>query len=221
MIMSKRNLVQQYPKLFSIIERYYDEDTCPTKQLDQLIKDSLGNIEQYNKKWIDGVLKDLSLEVGFEAESLTFGYIPNYGGMFEQREKMGDGEVAVTQIQFYVSLLDNVYTVQVLELVENRVLNPFLKREVAQQTLNRLWVSPDHLQTRDLFKKVEAFLETAFGKPIFLPYRIRRTNLIGYKMPHTSNENNKIGNAFFQQVLPLNHDYRIMGNQEYRITDLN
>jgi len=217
--MSILKFAKKYPKLSSIIDTYYSSNICPTEKLDTLIQDKLINIENYTKTWEDGILVKLSEETGIKAQSLTFGYIPNYGGMLQYKKDLGNGLKAVTQVQFYVSLLANVYTVQVLDIDEKRVVHPFLRQEVDEQILVRKWVSPNDGPTNGLFKKVESFLDTALENPVYLPYCIRTEALKGLMMHHTQSEVNTVGDAFFKQVLPLNKDYDIMGNREYRISE--
>lgn len=220
--MSINDLKSQYPHLHSILGEYYQLDNEPKFDLNSLISDKLGNIKEFSKKWVHGMLKSISRQVGYPAQGLTFGFVPNYGGMFEFSESLSDSRKAITQIQFYLSLIKNVYSIQIVVIDSNNEFNPFLKEEAQNQILNEIWISPNYHESKynEIFKKLEYYFEKNLKAPIFLPYSIQKIELLDVLMPHTSNEENTVEDAFFRKVLPLNKNYRIFGDENYRIDEL-
>ncbi|MEM7487237.1 MAG: hypothetical protein AAF348_18670 [Bacteroidota bacterium] len=223
--MNSKELKLKHPNLFSIIEEYYDIDNhniddTSKKILIDLIEDKLVNITNFRKNWTKGILKNISREVGYPTQGLTFGFIPNYGGMVEFSENLCDDKKAITQIQFYISLLRNVYTLQIVEIEERRGFNKFLKQETNHQTLKEIWVSPGHRKYNKLYLQIESYLDEILINPFFLPFSIQGVKLDGVFMPHTPNEANTVGDAFFRKIHPLNDDFSIFGNPEHRIDEL-
>lgn len=218
--MNQRELKLKYPSFFSIIEEYYGTDEKPRKVLEDLILNRLGDAKNFRKMWTNGILKAIGREIGCPTQDLTFGFIPNYGGMTEFSEDLGNGKRTVTQIQFYVSLLNNVFTIQITEIEEVIRYNQFLKLETPNQKLKEIWVSPDHPKYNEIFLKIESFLNRNLVDSIYLPYVIQQVGLDEITMPHTNNEDNKVEDAFFRKVLPLNKDYKVLGNIDYRIHEL-
>jgi len=218
--MNQEELKLKYPNFFALIEEYYGADERPKKILEELILDRLGNKKKFRKNWTNGILKAIGEEIGYPTQGLTFGFIPNYGGMAEFSETLGDDKKIITQIQFYISLLRNVYTIQITEIEEVTRHNSFLNHEVQNQTLKEIWVSPSHPKYNDIFLKIESYMDRTLDNSIFLPYSIQQIRLNEIIMPHTSNEDNKVEDAFFRKILPLNQDFSILGDPDYRINEL-
>lgn len=140
----------------------------------------------------------------------------------EFSKDLGDGVKAITQIQFYVSLLGNVCTIQIVEIEEKMEFHPFLKEILPKQILKEIWVSPDNHPYKDLFLKIQTSLEELFENLIYLPYSIQQIELRKIKLLHTDdNKKNTVGNAFFRKILPLyKGDSIVLGNQDYGIQKL-
>jgi hypothetical protein len=218
--MNQIELKSTYPIIFEIIEEYYGVNERPKKILKDLILDRLGNKKTFKEKWSKGILKSIGKEIGYPTEELTLGYMPNYGGMVVFNKDLDNDTRNITQIQFYVSLLRNIYTIQITEIEEVMAYNPFLKKVVQNQTLKEIWVSPDHPIYSDLFLKIESYLDKTLVNPIYLPYSIQQIPIDEVEMHHTSNEANKVEDAFFRKILPLNKDFTILGNRNYRLHEL-
>ncbi|WP_318343386.1 hypothetical protein [Flagellimonas baculiformis] len=203
--------------MYGILDEYYGIDTTPKKNIEEIILDRLGNSENYHAFWKEGVLKTLSKELGYNAHGITFGFIPNYGGQVEFSMDLGGGQRTITQIQFYVSLLDNVHTIQILEIEESIEHHPFLKKDLPKQILKEVWVSPEEHRNKDIFLRIQNSLEMTFGNSLYLPYSIQQIKLGKIRLPHTDDKHeNTIGDAFFRKILPLHQtDSIIRGNPNY------
>ena len=165
-----------------------------------MVLDKIRNIKNYNTYWKQGILKTISKEIDCSIHGITFGFIPNYGGQIQFSKDIGNKQKAITQIQFYVSLLDSVYTIQIIEIEETLEYHPLLQRIVPNQVLKETWVSPENHKYKDMFLKIQTTLETIIEKPIFLPYRIQQIELKNVK-PQTMHDNDKftVGDAFFKK----------------------
>ena len=214
----------KFPGLSSIIEEYYEtenKNSCePKKLLIELIEDKLGNNKNFRNTWIKGILKEIEIEIGYKTQDLTFGFIPNYGGMVELSNEIEDRKRHITQIQFYLSLLKDVYSIQIVEIEETIEYNRFLKKEAQNQTNKGIYVSPSNHECKEIYCRIESFFESFLANPVFLPYSLQQVALPDVFMPHTTNESNTVGNAFFRKILPLNEDYDIFGDFNYRINEL-
>ncbi len=161
-------------------------------------------------------------ELNLNIQGITFGFSPNYSGQIEFLKDLGNQKKAVTQIQFYVSLLENVYTMQMLEIDEQLQYNSSLQMTLPNHVLKEIWVSPENHEYQDVFLKIKSYLSRFFNNPFYLPYSIQQTDLQKIGLTYGNNrEINNLGDAFFRKVLPLNQiGHKIFGNQDYEIEQL-
>jgi len=211
----------RFPELYNIISQYYGGD-IPARKIENLILDRIGNTKKYKDYWKNGVLKSISKEIDYNIQGITFGYVPNYGAQIEFVKDLSGGQKAITQIQFYVSFLANVYTIQILEIKESMKHHSSLNMDLSTQTLQEIWVSPENHMHKNLFLKIKIELETILENPIYLPYSIQQIELKKIKLPQVYNsKRNTIGDAFFKKILPLYHkDAVLFGNPNYKIDEL-
>ncbi len=216
------SLIVKFPKLYRILNEYYGLDSIAKYSIEELILDRIGNSENYKVYWKDGVLKNIGSEIGCNVQGITFGFIPNYGGQVQFSNEIDSNRKDITQIQFYVSLLDNVYTIQILEIEESKEFNPMMKLTLPKQTLKEIWVSPENHRHKDLFLKIQSSLEAITENPIFLPYSIQEIELKGVKPPIMEDKViYTVGDAFFRKILPLHrNEALIKGNPDYEINKL-
>lgn len=169
------------------------------------------------------MLKTISEKLNYSLQGITFGFIPNYGGQLQFSEDLGNGKKAITQIQFYVSILRDVYTIQILEIEESIEYNQMLKMELPLPILKEIWVSPENHRYKDLFLSIKSSLEAIIKNPIFLPYRIQQIELKNIKPPTMEDKDKySVGDAFFRKILPLQRkDATIFGDQDFEIDKLN
>ena len=211
----------KYPKIDAILNDYYKTKSSPTKDLHAVILEKIANPNNYKKYWTDGVLKTISNSIGHQVYGRTVGFVPNYGGSIEFLTDLGNDKKAITQIHFYVSLLNDVYTIQINEIEEQIQKIEMLDKFMPVQKLKEIWVSPSNHRYADLFLKIESILEETLHKPIFLPYSVQKMELNGIQIPNVHNNTVYVEDAFFKKILPLNQDYIIKGNPKYRISELN
>ncbi|UOY06038.1 hypothetical protein L0P88_19190 [Muricauda sp. SCSIO 64092] len=208
--------------MFGILNQYYGLESNAQSDIESLILDKIGNKNNYENYWKNGVLKTISEKIKNDVEGITFGFIPNYGGQVYLSQDLGNGSFDITQIQFYVSLLHNIYTIQILEITETKEFHPTLKVILPKQHLKEIWVSPENHIYKSIFLKIQNTLEGILEKPIFLPHSIQQIELNNLKLPNPYNYPlNTIGNAFFKKIHPLHSDgCRVFGNENYKIEEL-
>ncbi|MFD2588425.1 hypothetical protein ACFSQJ_15925 [Croceitalea marina] len=219
--MDIKNLKLNYPKLAGLIKKYYYDNTeAGHSNLDDLINYKLINQKNYQKIWVKGILKTIEKELGQEVIDLTFGTIPNYGGMVYFNNKNESDKFVSTQIHFYVSLIENVISVQIIEMEEtNRQIHP-LELDPSLRIIKKIIVSPGYHHLDKVFAKIELLLNKLLVNPIFLPYSVDQTILDNLIIPHSVNIQNTVGDAFFKKFIPDNKDFTVIGNQDYRINQL-
>lgn len=215
-------LKEKYPKLYKTLNEYHGIDEPSKYDVDELIGASQ-QTAKYVRLWRSGILKKIEHELQMRAHTLTFGFIPNYGGEVIFSKKIKPERWHVISIQFYVSLLDNIYTIQILDTIESLHTYPYENLEVTRSTLKELWVSPEEHPYGEVFLKIQSCLERNLDKPIYLPYSIQEVNLKGFNPPRSLVPKKQycVRDAFFEMVLPQYTDGALIcGNHDYMIEKL-
>jgi len=224
--MDYKELEKKYPILYSNINDFYpisntnidrDSGELDFKKLRDLINQKIADSINFNKYWQNGIRAEIQKEINYPVIDLTFGYIPNYGGMIRFDENIGKNKFLVFEIQFYVSLINNFINIQVAEIEEHRTFNESVKMDLTYQKLISLTVSPSENKYNHIFIKIEKLLNKFLKRPIFLPYELGNTILDGLVVPHSYKNENKIEDVFFSKKAPINLSDNIIGDVNYGI----
>lgn len=215
-------LKEKFPKVHETINNYYGIDNPSKYDIEKLMVASHLN-DKYVEFWKIGVLKKIEHELNIPTRTLTFGLIPNYGGKVDFRRKIKFGKFEVFSIHFYVSLLNQVYTMQILDMEESFHQYPQKTFRSKRYTLKKLWVSPEGHPYEKVFLDIKCFLEQNLNTPLYLPYSIQEVKLIGLRPPSSAITKNQycVRDAFFNMVWPQYTDeFEIIGNKDYMIENL-
>lgn len=227
--MRYHELKNSLPFLYSNIEEFYpienknhqmDINSCNFKNLMDLIDLKITNKKNFKNYWINGILDQIQREIDGQVFDLTFGKIPNYGGMIRISDKIDERKSAVVEIQFYVSLIKNYFSIQIARIEELMEFSKALQQELIHQKLISLIISPSNDEYNSLFVKIESVLKNTLESPIFLPHSLDTTVLDELVVPHTFKEYNNIGDTFFCKILPPNISYTLIGNINYGIESI-
>ncbi|MEM1003497.1 MAG: hypothetical protein AAGH46_12695, partial [Bacteroidota bacterium] len=194
----------RHPNLYKTLNEYYGIDSPKKHNIEELILRA-HNSERYVSYWKNGILKKIEKEINHSIQGITFGFIPNYGGEVYFSTEVSERRNKLTKIQLYLSLLDNVYTIQVLETIETVDILPVEKIEIRTETLKELWVSPGNHPCSELFLKIQNCLDKLLESPVFLPYSIQEIELKGVSPPGiVEKERYFVRDAFFRTIMPQN-----------------
>ena len=210
-----------YPNLYQILNDYYGIDHSPKYDIQKLIEASY-SMKHFVKFWKKGILNRIATEIDKELDNISFGLVPNYGAEAYFSIKTGNNRYRLTLVQFYLSMLNNVYTIQILEVDEIIDILPLEKIEVRTGTLKELWVSPgDHKHSR-LFISIQKCLEELLENPIFLPYTLQEIELPSIVLPWAvEREKYLVKDAFFRTVMPHNSEGALIcGDPNYMLDKL-
>lgn len=214
-----QNFKIEYPRLFGILDSYYGIENKAKFNLEKIILERIAQSKNYQEFWKMGILQRISDRINLPISGITIGFIPNYGGQVHFEEKQDNGIKKITQIQFYVSLLDHVYYIQILEIEESIQFHQLLGEKIAHQQLNELWVRPENHRLEGLYNEVEEILKSFFETSFYLPYSVQKIELQNTQFPSClSHFDNTLGSAFFRMILPMNaENVAIKGNQYHGI----
>ncbi|MEM8508799.1 MAG: hypothetical protein AAF717_13260 [Bacteroidota bacterium] len=223
-------LKQQYPFLYKDLLNYYPcksdqdkyehTDSAKFEKLNHLIDLGIGNRQNFRNIWLKGVLKKIEQETKNKVFDLTLGSVPSYGGMIRISKQKEKKIFSVDEIQFYVSLINNYISIQILQIEEETKFNKFMQQEIIVQKLLKVTVSPHENGYNHIFKKIEKVLDGLFENAKFLPYQLGKTMIDDLIIPHTYKDVIFLEEALFSKKIPLNNSFDIIGNTLYRLPDI-
>ncbi len=228
--MNRQGLLQKYPKLYQDLTEYYPivadkdvgEDYNPAifDKLNRSIDLKIGDRKYFQNFWSRGVLKKVEKETNYKVQDLTLGAVPNYGGMIRLSNPEHGKVASIIEIQFYVSLINNYISINILEMEESIVVHPIMHQDIIEQNLLKLVVSPSPHKYNYVFERIENILDETFDNAKFLSYGLEKTVIDGLRIPHTYKANVTLGESLFSKKIPFNDGFEIIGDQDYRITDI-
>lgn len=224
-------LLEKAPKIHDIINSYYHlsfkrkHDEYWTQQgvrnILDFIDNNIVNEDNLNENRDRKICSQIESKLNFKVKGATLGMVPNYGGIIEL-EKNTESMESV-EIHFYVSFLENVYSIQIVFLKGNmRIKRPqSCLKDFITTGIEKLVVSPlEGIYYRE-YKIIESIIEANFENPIFLPYSVEKLRLNGLEVTYMDGENCLVGEAFFHKALPINYHFgnipTITGDENYKI----
>lgn len=221
------------PKIFEILNYYYplgyskeDKeylDYKGIKELLSLISDKISGKNDFYKNWQNDVCLEIENLLGKKVIGASFGLVPNFGGRINLSNNPSQNYY--DELQFYVSFLKNIYSIQVLRVCKNMKVKGWGRfRDYEGEGIETLIVSPVKGYYEDEFNKVENFIKNKFKEATFLPYSIDVLKIEGLDVTYCDIEYCPVGEAFFSRYLPLNYYFNtipvIIGDVDYKLDKL-
>jgi len=224
-----KELLVKSPFIYEVVGSYYpfflkrkDEEYWSYNgivEITNLIDSNIVNEVNLKKNWDEKIGLQLQNKLNLKVRGATLGLVPNYGGIVELVEK--NNGLAV-ELHFYVSFLVNIYSIQIVYLRDDMVVErpqSFLE-PIVTKGIEKLVISPVEYEFYNEFKLVESFIEANFNNPIFLPFALEKLRLKGLEVTYKDEENCMIGDAFFHKAFPINYGLgnipNIIGDENYK-----
>jgi len=227
---NRNEFKNSFPKLYDLINKYYPlgirsfndnyKDHKGFNELNKIILKKFRDKKQIEKNWINKVLNKIRESVNYEVNNSSFGFMPNYGGSIVLN-KSADFRFS-TKMVFFVSFIENFYSIQII--LEDKSFT--YKRKHLPDILGygtpKVIVSPIKDLYGDLFNKLERIIKFEFSDALFIPFRFDITKLVGFETPLTvqSAFSTEISHAFFKKSFLLNSNTEIIGDIDYKISEL-
>jgi hypothetical protein len=229
-LINLKELKKKAPRIYQILDSYYN---VKYKRNDKEywhqegIKNVLSMIdkkivdETYLKvHWQNTICKQIANDLNVEVKDATMGMVPNYGGIIE----LGEDENGLhVELHFYVSFLENVYSIQIVFLRDDMTIKrnePYLD-DFVTKGVERLVVSPHTGIYFNEYKTIEAIIESNFENAIFLPFSIEQIKIENLEVTYQDKKNSTVGEAFFHKAMPINFSSEtipnIIGDENYKI----
>lgn len=218
-----KELKKLYPNLANTLDFYYpigikQEDPIynkyvGTQVLNSIIEENIVNNEIFVSRWEKDFLGELEKRINHKIIGATLGLVPNIGGLIELYES--DDLRNLHQIHFYVSLLKNYYSIQIIKSYK------YMKQENGDigWGAEELIVSPVEGFYKELFLEIENYIKEKLPDSKFLPYSIDKLKLEGLQVNYSFLEDCEIGRGFFHKFFAY-ESIKISGDPDYRINEL-
>ena len=190
------------------------------KNLKRLIKNNIENSENFKLRWTNGFLKKVSQETNYHVLGATFGLVPNYGGKIIL--KQSDDLRFSTEIHFFVSLINNLYSIQIVYSDKFTTYEREFLSDITGYGINKIIVSPIDNEFGELFLKLENLIKENFLDAKFLPFRFDLIKLNKFEVPYEYSKDfcTQISKAFFHKGKLMHEKTLIIGNIDYKIDEL-
>jgi hypothetical protein len=221
------------PKIYNILATNYNLDdgvlyNQKQELNNELIQNYIVNEKVYNEKWVNGLCKAIEGELKQSVIGATFGTAPNYGGYI----KLGEINDQIIELHFYISLISNVFSINIAYIREEQTDKLFNEVEKVgyfkrtKRKIDTLVVSPTKGFFDKEFLSIETLINSTFRNAMFLSYVLDSLDIEKLKvtMSGFNNFKGRLGGVFFTKFLPYNYLTneipKIIGNKNYRINQL-
>ena len=227
-IITQNYLLNNFPEIHRHIKEYYPlgiksssleyKNFSGIKKLEKLINTNIVNTDYYEKFWTNGFLKKISEITGYDASGATYGIVPNYGGKIIIKET----EKYKIELQFYLSLIGNYYSVQIIKIDKKYNSTIFNNIPKFGPKIIKIIVSPKEGYYSELFSEIELLIENQFSKSKFLPYYFDTKKLNGLDVFHEYSTDlcDPISKAFFNKGINTDENVEIIGNINHKLSKL-
>lgn len=217
----------KYPKLFETIKEYHpleikknEEDYISfrgLKLLNNIIESNIISPKGFQDKWEKGFLDKLSDVINYNVIGATYGIVPNVGARIIL-EKNKDSSL---ELIFFVSLIKNYYSIQIVKVCEIEYYNDCLKILKRGKGIKEIYVSPPNNQYGNLFNKIDDFISNQLKGAKFLPFRFDLIRIENFQVFYKDSvDYNTVSDAFFHKGFFFDSNCLIFGDIDYKILDL-
>lgn len=218
LIWKAENLKDKYSKIFFNLNKYYDfDDTLDknkTKIMNSIIEERIINQQNYKIQWVECFLDKLSKLVNYEVVGATYGIGPSLGGkIIINKEKK-------KELTFFVSLLSNYYSIQIVEIDKYYITNEYFTNKESLG-VKKIIVSPVETEFGELFNTVDKFIRNEIKDSKFLPFKFDMIKIIDFKVNYKFiNDYSTVSDGFFNKGLALLKNTQIIGDINYLINEI-
>lgn len=199
--LSKEEFKQIYPDLYGTVSRYYPigiaRDDVSYKQyrgikkLNKLIDHYIINNDNCYFLWDKKIIEKLKLKLNKKVLGATYGPVPSQAGLIELDTNSDLRYI----LYFYVSLLDNYFSIEVFEFEKKKRLYD----DSYYWSPKSVIVSPVG-KYKSIFVDVEKFLREEFAGYKFLPASFDYVIIENLWVTYNDIENNSVSNCLFSKM---------------------
>ncbi len=226
-IIEREKLLKNFPEIYNQIEKYYGFDNngkdsarlfSDFPKLDNLIQKFIVDNETYMNFWENGFIKKLKEKVSSrEIFATTAGFVPNLSGVIKLNTSLS--KRYSTELHFYKSLINNYFSIEVLEIDNQKEINHSVLGKKNVIDVCKITVSPVG-EFKSLFLDVYELLNSEFDDSKFIPFyfdlmKVKGLNTIGDK-----NVNETVSQAFFRKYSKFDETRNVIGDINYKIDKL-
>lgn len=219
-IWNKKTLKENYPNVFFHLHRFYFN--TPNKNgvdpLNEVIEKNILKREIYERNWEKGFLEKLSRKINHEVIGATYGLAPSLGGKIIL--KKNDTNERIEELVFFVSLLTNYYSIQIVEIDKFIISNDYFSNKEAWG-VKKIVVSPIPEENGNLFKVVENFISEEIQNAKILPFRFDTIKVKNFQVEYKYvKDYSSISDGFFNKGLIFHKDTQVIGDIDYMIYEI-
>ncbi|MCO6175168.1 hypothetical protein NHF50_08915 [Flavobacterium sp. NRK F10] len=220
-------IIDLYPKLFESLRKYYPFEITKDKKdyynfnglklLNSIIETNIISEQQFHDKWVKGFLDKIHNSTNYKIIGATYGIVPNIGG----RIILEENQDHTLELHFFVSLIENYYSIQIVKICEIQYYNSYLKIIKSGKGLKEIYVSPPDNKYGELFNKIDNFICSELNGAKFLPFRFDLVRIENFQVFYKDTiDYSTISDCFFHKGFLYDKDCSIFGDIDYKISYL-